>query len=313
MEIQQQLTFIKIDRDNAEQRVDNFLFRYLKNVPKSHVYRIIRKGEVRINKKRCKPEYRLQIDDDLRIPPIKVMSTQTTLTPKQGEVVALEKCIIYEDKQLLILNKPSGIAVHGGSATPYGIIEMMRAARPHDKDMELVHRLDRDTSGCLILAKKRRVLRELHALLREGKVEKHYLALVKGTVKNDTRRIDVALKKTELKSGERVVTTSLADGKDARTDIKVVERYTSATLLDVHLHTGRTHQIRVHTAHINHPIAGDDKYGDRAFNRLMKSKGLKRMFLHAHSLAFRLPDSEEKIRCSAPLSSELQNFAEHLK
>jgi 23S rRNA pseudouridine955/2504/2580 synthase len=275
------------------------------------IYRILRRGEVRVNKGRIKPTYRLQVGDELRIPPIRLTETKidhgSTAT---GD--ALASRIIYEDKRLLILNKPSGLAVHGGSGVQFGVIESMRKSRPDLHYLELVHRLDRDTSGCLILAKKRSTLRQLHELLREGKVQKRYLAVVQGNWQYGTRRVDAPLQKQILRSGERVVKVS-EHGKPASTTFRVLAVTKKASLLEVEIHTGRTHQIRVHAAHMGHPVAGDDKYGDESFNRYLAGMGFKRLYLHARGVAFELQEPHVDIAVNAPLDANFEELLNKLK
>lgn len=312
-----QASFIEIDEDRAGQRIDNFLITQLKGVPKSHVYRILRKGEVRVNKGRIKANYRLQSGDIIRIPPLRVSENNEPVTPQAGILKRIDQSILYEDKALLVLNKPSGLAVHGGSGLSYGVIEALRALRPDSHYLELVHRLDRETSGCLLIAKKRSALRYFHELLRgdsrEGApgIEKHYLALIQGQWRGGPRLIDAPLLKNTLRSGERMVTVD-ATGKAALSLFTPVEVYRSCSLMDIELITGRTHQIRVHAAHIGQPIAMDEKYGDSGFNAEMKGKGLRRLFLHARSLSFPAPDTDELITVTAPLESELENLLVNL-
>lgn len=306
-----QASFVEIDDDRAGQRIDNFLITQLKGVPKSHVYRVLRKGEVRVNKGRIKASYRLQAGDMVRIPPVRQSDASPVLKPQVSVLKAIEQSVLYEDKGLLIINKPSGLAVHGGSGLSYGVIEALRAMRPDAHYLELVHRLDRETSGCLIIAKKRSALRYLHELLRgesDGAgIEKHYLALVKGQWRGGSRRVDAPLQKNTLRSGERMVRVDQG-GKKALSIFSPVEVYRDCSLMDVELKTGRTHQIRVHAAHIGHPIAMDEKYGDESFNRLIKEQGLRRLFLHARSLSFSDPDSGEMITVTAPLETDLENL-----
>lgn len=313
-------SFIDIDEDRAGQRIDNFLLASLKGVPKSRIYRILRKGEVRVNKGRIKASYRLQAGDTVRIPPIRQAEAEAPVAPGTRVLERIEASILAEEKGFLVLNKPSGIAVHGGSGLNYGVIEALRALRPDAPYLELVHRLDRETSGCLLIATRRSVLRELHRLLREksqGKsqavgMDKRYLALLKGRWQGGERKVDKPLLKNTLRSGERVVTVD-PEGKEAVSLFRPVTHYADATLVEVSLLTGRTHQIRVHAAAIGHPIAGDEKYGDEAFNRQMKAIGLRRLFLHAHSLGFRLEDHEPAYLFSAPLDAELESVLEHLE
>ncbi|GAB6039437.1 23S rRNA pseudouridine(955/2504/2580) synthase RluC [Endothiovibrio diazotrophicus] len=301
--------FAVIAPEEAGQRIDNYLLRQLKGVPKSRVYRILRKGEVRVNKKRVAPEYRLEEGDSVRIPPVRVAAG------KEGAPLfaakRIEQSVIYEDKGLLVVDKPAGMAVHGGSGVSHGVIEALRASRPDAPFLELVHRLDRDTSGCLMIAKKRSMLRTLHELLRGDGVDKRYLALVAGRVKGEVVDAQFSLRKNTLRGGERVVKVA-PDGKPAHTRFRVVERYRGATLVEAELFTGRTHQIRVHAATLGHPLAGDPKYGDEAFNRYVAERGLKRLFLHARSLAVKLPEGEEII-VSTPLPEELEALLQRLE
>lgn len=295
---------IEVTEDQDGQRVDNFLMSRLKGVPKSRIYRILRKGEVRVNKGRVKPESRLSIGDVVRIPPIRMSEEKQIAGPGVRLQKLLEKSVIYEDDQVLVINKPSGLAVHGGSGISLGLIESMRAMRPEQHFLELVHRLDRDTSGCILLAKKRSALRWLQEEMRAHRIKKVYQALVKGRWPKDRRRIDVPLRKNELKSGERIVKVS-QDGKQSATNFTILRRLERATLVEARLETGRTHQIRVHTQFAGHPLAGDEKYGDAEFNQMMKEAGLNRMFLHASALEFRLPGGDKKQLAEAPLPVEL--------
>lgn len=301
--------------DQAGQRIDNFLLRELKHIPKSAVYKMLRKGEVRINSKRIKPIYKVQEGDVIRIPPL--------VSGNDGQVNAkiqiagktktwLEKRIIYEDDALLVLNKPSGIAAHGGSGIKYGVIEALRVLRPNLHRLELVHRLDRDTSGCMMLAKKHSMLRNLHMLLREGGIAKTYVALVKGKWHGKERIIEEPLAKKHMSSGERFVKVS-KEGKRAITVFRPLQIFSNASLLEVELHTGKTHQIRVHAAHLGFPLAGDEKYGERDFNKTMRALGLRRMFLHAKSVAFQYQDTGERVHFSAPLDEELNILLDKLQ
>jgi 23S rRNA pseudouridine955/2504/2580 synthase len=303
--------WLQVGPEEAGQRIDNYLLRQLKGVPKSRIYRLLRKGEVRVNRGRIKPEYRVQSGDEVRIPPIRQAERDPT-APAEGLVSRIETAILYEDERLLVLNKPAGVAVHGGSGIRHGVIEALRAARPTAPMLELVHRLDRDTSGCLVIAKKRSALRNLHQLLREGGMDKRYLALVRGDWPGGTRTVTAALNKNQVKGGERIVTVD-AGGKAARTLFRPRSRFAGASLLDVELDTGRTHQIRVHGAHIGHPLAGDDKYGDPVFNKAMSDLGLRRLFLHAAALGFREPEREHEVRVSAPLPEDLQAVLDRLE
>lgn len=294
------------------QRIDNFLLRELKGVPRSHVYRLLRKGEVRINGRRARPEKRLEAGDVVRLPPVRVAAEEAPARVPDPVLAMVRAAVIHEDERILALDKPPGLAAHGGSGLSFGAIEALRADRP-GTDLELVHRLDRDTSGVLVVAKDRGSLRILHALLREGEVSKTYQALLKGKWTLGRKRIDAPLKTNLKQGGERVVKVHV-EGKAAASTFQPVESFESrATLVDVEIHTGRTHQIRVHAAFAGHPIAGDDKYGDRGFNTAMKEIGLRRMFLHARSMAFTWPDSGKKCRIDAPLPDDLKAVLPRLR
>ena len=294
----------EIDAERAGQRLDNYLLGALKGVPRSHVYRLIRSGQVRVNSGRSAPSYRLQAGDRVRVPPVGVRPAAAPLaTPDRFDW--LGERIIYEDSRVLVVDKPAGLAVHGGSSISLGCIEALRLLRPTSKDLELAHRLDRGTSGCLLLAKRRSTLRVLHELLREGQVEKRYLTLVKGRWADDNKEIDAPLV-TRRVGGEARVKVD-PSGKEARSTFRTLDRFgKTATLLEVSIDTGRTHQIRVHAAHAGHPVAGDERYGDKDCNDYMKSFGLQRMFLHAHSLSFDWPESGEPFSVSAPLPDDLK-------
>ncbi|MFS2224011.1 23S rRNA pseudouridine(955/2504/2580) synthase RluC [Pantoea sp. B65] len=297
---------IAISADEAGQRIDNFLRTHLKGVPKSMIYRIVRKGEVRVNKKRIKPEYKLEAGDEVRIPPVRVAEREEdAVSPKLAKVASLAAAILYEDEHILVMNKPSGTAVHGGSGLSFGVIEGLRALRPEARFLELVHRLDRDTSGILLVAKKRSALRALHEQLREKGMQKDYLALVRGQWPAHLKVVQAPLLKNILQSGERMVRVS-SEGKASETRFKVEERYQFATLVKASPVTGRTHQIRVHTLHGGHPIAFDDRYGDRDFDRQLAATGLKRLFLHAAALRFTHPNTGEVMRVEAPLDDDLK-------
>jgi 23S rRNA pseudouridine955/2504/2580 synthase len=285
------VSYLEVGEENAGQRIDNFLVARLKGVPKSHIYRVLRSGEVRANSGRIKPDYRLKVGDRIRIPPIRVSDKKPAARPAEFPIV-------HEDAAILVVDKPSGVAVHGGSGVSFGVIESLRAARPQTKLLELAHRLDRDTSGLLIICKKRTALVELHRMLREGEVEKIYLAVVKGAPDQDSFEIREALHKHVTSSGERRVSVQ-EDGKAALTRVKVVKRG-KFSLLEVRLLTGRTHQIRVHLAHAGHPVVGDDKYGDFALNKTMK----KRLLLHAAKLSFKHPVSGERLKLESPLPGD---------
>lgn len=288
------------------QRLDNFLMRHLRAVPKSHVYRVLRKGEVRVNGKRAKPETRLALGDRVRIPPVRLDDKVIESRPSHSLQAFVTQTIIHEDSDLLIINKPAGVAVHGGSGLAAGVIEALRAARPELTELELAHRLDRDTSGVLLMAKRRAALRQLHAALREREMTKRYLALVWGRWELGKKRMDAPLLTNQKQGGERVVRVH-PDGQPSISTF-VPEQYFGkwATLMQVEIGTGRTHQIRVHAAYAGHPVAGDEKYGDKAGNEALRQFGLKRMFLHAQSLEFIHPGSGQVMTVTAPLGEELQ-------
>jgi len=296
------VTFIHIDADQAGQRIDNFLMTHLKGVPRSKIYQIVRRGEVRVNKGRIKAHYKIQTGDEIRIPPVRTAQRENIVVNK-AIIHKLRDAIIYEDEDFLAINKPAGVAVHGGSGVKSGLIESLRAARPEAKFLELVHRLDKNTSGCLLVAKKRSALRYLQDLFRQHKIKKKYLALVKGNAKNKSYHVELALKKNTLSSGERIVRVN-KEGKTAISDFNIIESGKVASLYEVDIHTGRTHQIRVHAQSLGHPIAGDEKYGDDEFNKQMKNYHLKRMFLHAASLSVK-SSSGKIINLSAPLEQAL--------
>ncbi|MGR5177019.1 23S rRNA pseudouridine(955/2504/2580) synthase RluC [Vibrio parahaemolyticus] len=310
-EIRTKVQFVDIDDDMAGQRIDNFLRNQLKNIPKSVVYRIVRKGEVRVNKKRVKAEYKLQAGDIVRIPPVTVEEKQeeAPLSTKLNRVAELESQVIYEDDHLLILNKPSGIAVHGGSGLKFGAIEALRALRPQARFLELVHRIDRDTSGILLVAKKRSALRHLQAQFREKTVQKYYFALVMGQWKPSCRKVNAPLLKNEVNSIVRVN----PNGKASETRFKVLESFAHATLIQASPITGRTHQIRVHTQYTGHPIAWDDRYGDRRFDAYTAKAGLDRLFLHAANIIFVHPASGETMEINAEMEPKLQRVLSYLK
>ena len=301
------VNWLEVGAEESGQRIDNYLIRWLKGVPKSHVYRILRSGEVRVNKGRIGPDYRVQDGDRVRVPPIRTAQRDDPVLPKSGPRVVFD--ILYEDAALLVINKPSGLAVHGGSGISLGAIEQLRATRPEAKFLELVHRLDRDTSGILMFAKKRSALVTLHEQLREGRVQKIYLALVRGHWRDAKRAVKAPLQKHLLANGERRVSVH-DDGQAAHTIFRLRKAWPQATppfsLLEAELKTGRTHQIRVHLAHLEFPIAGDDKYGDFPLNKILKKQILKRMFLHASQTGITHPDSGKSLRFDAPLPAELE-------
>ncbi|KUI98703.1 23S rRNA pseudouridine(955/2504/2580) synthase RluC [Vibrio sp. MEBiC08052] len=311
-EIRTQVQFVNIDEDMAGQRIDNFLRNKLKDIPKSVVYRILRKGEVRVNKKRIKPEYKLQPGDVIRIPPVTLPQSDTTQEPlstKLGKVAELEECILFEDDALLVLNKPSGTAVHGGSGLKFGAIEALRALRPQARFLELVHRIDRDTSGILLVAKKRSALRHLQAQFRDKSVQKHYNALVMGSWDVKCRKINAPLLKNEVNSIVRVN----PQGKASETRFKIIEVFSQATLIQASPVTGRTHQIRVHTQYAGHPIAWDDRYGDPRFDAYTGKLGLDRLFLHAAQIRFIHPTSGEMMEIVAPMEKKLEHVLAQLR
>jgi 23S rRNA pseudouridine955/2504/2580 synthase len=301
---------LTIEPDQAGRRLDNFLVAQLKGVPRSHVYRLLRRGEVRVNSRRSKADYRLQRGDRVRIPPVRQRGESGPATPPTQLSERLAARIVYEDDRLLVLNKPAGMAVHGGSGVGFGLIETLRALRPGAPFLELVHRLDRETSGLLMVAKRRSTLRALHELLRSGGVTKRYLALLCGAWSGETQRVEASLEKFVLRGGERQVRVH-PEGKPAASVFAPVQVYTSTTLMDIELDTGRTHQIRVHAAHLGHPVAGDTKYGDSACNKALARTGLRRLFLHAHALAVTLPDGRE-LDLSIPLDAELRRVLDAL-
>jgi 23S rRNA pseudouridine955/2504/2580 synthase len=297
-------TLVEVGEESAAQRIDNFLLRRLRGVPKSHVYRVLRSGEVRVNSGRVGPDYRLRVGDRVRVPPVRVSATVKTARPAEFPVV-------LEDASLLVVDKPPGVAVHGGSGISYGVIESLRASRPQAKLLELAHRLDRDTSGLLMVAKKRSALVELHRMLREGEVEKIYTTVVKGAPAEQEFELAEPLHKYVTPGGERRVSVR-EGGMEARTRVRVRKRGTEFSVLEVRLLTGRTHQIRVHLAHAGHPVLGDDKYGDFALNRELAKRGVKRLFLHAGRLALDHPVTRERLRLQAPLPADMAAFAEQL-
>ncbi|BCV53645.1 23S rRNA pseudouridine(955/2504/2580) synthase RluC [Shewanella algae] len=309
----QQVRLVTIDEDNVGQRIDNFLLSKLKGVPKSMIYRIVRKGEVRVNKKRIKPEYKLAEGDQVRIPPVRVSEENYRTAPSANleRVSRLEDRVLFEDKHILVLNKPAGIAVHGGSGVDYGVIEALRSLRPQQKFLELVHRLDKDTSGVLLVAKKRSALKHLHDQLRHKQMQKDYQALVRGEWQKHDKVVKAPLLKLTLKSGERIVRVN-TEGKASETRFKILQRYDGATLVQASPVTGRTHQIRVHCQYAGHPIACDEKYSEQKFDDSMRALGLNRLFLHAAQLKFTHPDTETEMTVQAPLDPELLELLDKL-
>lgn len=310
---------LQVDDESAGQRLDNFLVRHLKGVPKTHVYRIIRSGEVRVNKGRAAADTRVAAGDAVRVPPIRL--SERSEAKKERPAPPREFPILFEDEHLIALDKPAGVAVHGGSGVSFGVIEQLRQARPQAKFLELVHRLDRETSGILLVAKRRSALTRLQTQFRERETGKTYLALVNGHWPAKRKVIDAPLHKYLLAgpdgtpgAGERrvrVVAADDPDGMRAITLVRVARYLTDASLLEVTIKTGRTHQIRVHLASQGHPIAGDDKYGDFAVNKALHKAGLARMFLHAWRLQFNHPASGERVELLAPLPPDLNGFAPH--
>ena len=305
-----QVRLVTISDEEAGQRIDNFLLRICKGVPKSHIYRVLRSGEVRVNKGRVDQTYRLAAGDVVRVPPVRVAEKATHSVP------GAEFKILLEDSHLLIIDKPAGVAVYGGSGVSYGVIEQLRASRPDAKFLELVHRLDRETSGILLLAKKRSALTHLHEQIREGRLDKRYLTLVHGEWQNTRQHVKLPLFKYTTPEGERRVRVQ-ADGMPSHTVFNLIRRYGEFVLLEAELKTGRTHQIRVHLASSGFPITGDDKYGDFGLNKaLQKAEGsrvaLKRMFLHAHQITFLHPDTGAAVTLKAPLPQECQKFLQSI-
>ena len=309
-----EVKWLTVDEESAGQRLDNFLIRHLKGVPKTHVYRIIRSGEVRVNKGRASADTRIETGDVVRLPPVRISDkvAEKAARPAPGR----EFPLLLEDDALMAIDKPAGVAVHGGSGVSFGVIEQLRQARPAAKLLELVHRLDRETSGILLVAKKRSALKHLQDQFRERETGKTYLALVQGSWPEKLKVIDIALHKFLLPDGERrvkVTSNEDPDGMRSITLVKVAERLVGCTLLEVTIKTGRTHQIRVHLASQGHPIAGDDKYGDFDWNKILQKQGLKRMFLHAWRLQFSHPATGKRVELKSNLPSELQLYVNHAK
>ena len=302
------VTMVTVPEDRGGQRLDNFLFNHLKGVPKTHVYRLLRTGQVRINGKRCKPDTRIAPGDLLRIPPVRVATPTDPVRASDRSLADLSTRIVFEDRNFIAIDKPSGLASHGGSGIKLGAIEQLRQLRPNES-LELVHRLDRDTSGILLFARKRSALTGIQALIREGKVKKRYLALLAGHLGKDKVVVDVALQKSVLRGGERLVSVD-PDGKPSRSTFRVLARKGACDYVQVDIDTGRTHQIRVHAKHAGAPVAGDDKYGDDETNRKLRERGLKRLFLHAAEFGFEL--GEVRYHFTAPLPAELAKVLEAL-
>ncbi|MBP6117094.1 MAG: 23S rRNA pseudouridine(955/2504/2580) synthase RluC [Neisseriaceae bacterium] len=303
------VNFLTITEEDAAQRLDNFLIKVLKGVPKSHIHRIIRAGEVRINKKRSDATYRLQINDIVRVPPVKIAAK--ALNPQNAPAPARDFPIVYEDDVLLVINKPAGVAVHGGSGISFGVIEQLRQARPEARYLELVHRLDKETSGLLMIAKKRSALVKLHEIIRQNIPQKKYFALGLGQWPANVSHVKLPLLKYQGANGEKMVRVN-DDGQYAHTLFTVQQQYHQFVLVEANLKTGRTHQIRVHMQANGCPIAGDERYGDYERNKQLTKQGLKRMFLHAHELSLPHPVSGEPLVINAPLPKELTHFLKNL-
>ncbi len=302
------------NEDDAGQRLDNYLARVLKGVPRSMLYRILRRGEVRVNKGRVSPSYKLQVGDVIRIPPVTVTEGPVTIPSSNLHLVQdLNNRILFENEDLLVVDKPAGLAAHGGSGIEFGLIEALRALKPEQRFLELAHRLDKETSGCLIVAKRRSALRNLHEQFRQRIVKKRYLTLVPGKWDRRVHLVDAPLVRNELRSGERMVEVSFKKGAPSSTGYDVVEFLNGATLMAAMPHTGRTHQIRVHSAYVKHPVGGDEKYGDKEFNAYLKEIGLKRMFLHAFKITFINPADGKMLKVEAPLPEELENAVAALR
>ncbi len=305
------VTFFTVDESCEGQRIDNFLARLLKGVPKSHLYRILRGGEVRVDKKRVDATHRLQLGEIVRIPPVRVAAPETRVGVAPVEI-KLAGAVIYEDDAMLALNKPAGMAVHGGSGISRGVIEQLRMERPLAKFLELAHRLDRETSGVLLVGKKRSALTKLHDMMRENHMRKRYLMLVKGKWQDQKRRVVLSLVKKDLPNGEKRVSVG-EGGQHSETIFYLKQRLGEYTLLEAELVTGRTHQLRVQLAHLGYPILGDDKYGDFALNKQLQKQGLKRMFLHSAETTLRHPLTEEPLILAAPLPHDLENYLKVLR
>jgi len=303
---------LEIFEEDSGQRLDNFLITKLKGVPKTRIYRIIRKGEVRVNKGRIDNKYRLKAGDIVRIPPVRVAERSKEVDLQPRLKYSLENDIIYEDDVMMVLNKPSGFAVHGGSGISSGVIEALRAMRPESRFLELAHRIDKATSGCLLVAKKRSTLKVLHDVFRDNAVKKTYLALLVGQWERKKMLVTAPLLRSTGKGGERMVKVNKA-GKFAETNFRRIQKYKDLTLVEASPKTGRTHQIRVHSAWLGHPIVGDERYGDENINKTLKSRGFKRLFLHAEQLQFEHPVTHEMMHFKAPLPNELETLLSQQK
>lgn len=311
----EKVNLVEVGEDAEGQRIDNFLIRAVKGIPKSHVYRVLRKGEVRVNKKRCNAEYRLSLGDIVRIPPMR-FAEKSEQAKRAAPLPADTLPILYEDRHLLVVDKPAGLACHGGSGIAFGLIERLRASRPEEPGLELAHRLDRDTSGVIVVCKTRKALVRLQALMREGGVEKHYRTLVKGDWVNDRQHVKFPLFKYVTREGERRVRVDTEKGVPAHSIFTLIRRFGDVSYLDVELLTGRTHQIRVHAAESGHPLVGDDKYGDFEFNKAAEKGAFgipfKRMFLHAFRLTFDHPVTGEHLVIESPLPKACSDLLEAL-
>ena len=310
--INPQVQYLEISEANAEQRLDNFLIGFLKGVPKTRIYRMVRKGEVRVNKGRANVSYKLVLGDIVRIPPVRVAERNDEIIVQPTLKYSLENHILFEDEGFIVLNKPAGFAVHGGSGINSGVIEALRQIRPQQKFLELVHRLDKDTSGCLLIAKKRSVLKALHELFRGDGIQKTYLALLAGQFQHKKQWVDVPLLKNANQDGQRMVTVNQA-GKSAETLFTRLTKFETATLVHAAPKTGRTHQIRVHAAWLGHPIVADDRYGEDEVNKAFKKRGYKRLFLHAEQLQFAHPVTGKSLHFMAPLPVDLQSLLNNEK
>jgi 23S rRNA pseudouridine955/2504/2580 synthase len=312
------VVFETVSEHDSGQRLDNFLLKRFKDIPKSKIYQIIRKGEVRVDKKRAKAATKLEPGQVVRVPPLKtqvkdqqLIEGQLKLAKSRAQMADILDAVLYEDDYLLVINKPAGLAVHGGSGVSLGLIELLRAAKPESDFLELVHRLDRETSGCIVIAKKGSSLRELHQLIRDSNLSKYYLALLDGRWKGSVHEVDASLQKNTLQSGERMVRVS-RDGKASKTIFRVQKHYADCTLVEAELLTGRTHQIRVHSQYAGHSILGDPKYGSDKANAAAKIKGLNRMFLHAHRLVLPLSFYAKPMTIIAPLDEHLSSYLDSL-
>ena len=300
--------YVEISADHAGRRIDNYLFSVLQDVPRSRIYQMLRKGEVRVNSKRVKQGYRLQEGEKLRIPPVSHKSEISHELPRPYLLDIIKKSIIYDDEILMVINKPSGVVVHGGTGASFGVIEILRILKKDNiGTLQLAHRLDRDTSGILLISKSMRFLTFLHECFKNRKIKKNYKALLKGQLDKDMLRVTNSLARNIVRGGERL--SSVADeGKQAETVFKKIKLINDSTLVDVNIKTGRTHQIRVHAESINHPIAGDEKYGNKIYNKNMKKSGLKRLFLHAESITIPAYNGNKPFVINAPLADELSLF-----